>query len=230
MFLLRHGQSWFNLHFGETGIDPGIEDPEFTPLGARQAEAAARQLASAALTRIIVSPYTRALQTAQPVLAIHRVPIDIMHEVRERAAFVCDVGSPPEALAARFPHHDSQAFAAPMVARRHRVDGGRQGAGARLPRGGGRARRQRHHARRSATGPSFWRSPGGRLRTAKFSAGNPERPRIGAARAAFAACAACGAPLAAGICAAGPAWPEGYTGRIAALAVIETLNARLAEP
>ena len=106
MFLLRHGQSWFNLHFGETGIDPGIEDPELTPLGARQAEAAARQLASAALTRIIVSPYTRALQTAQPVLAIHRVPIDIMHEVRERAAFVCDVGSPPETLAARFPHHD----------------------------------------------------------------------------------------------------------------------------
>src|SRR5271167_2064634 len=80
MFLLRHGQSYFNLHFSETRVDPGIEDPELTPLGAQQA--------------------------AQPVLALHRVPVDIMHEVRERAAFVCDVGSPPELLAARFPHHD----------------------------------------------------------------------------------------------------------------------------
>ena len=30
----------------------------------------------------------------------------IMHEVRERAAFSCDVGTAPELLAARFPHHD----------------------------------------------------------------------------------------------------------------------------
>jgi broad specificity phosphatase PhoE len=106
MILLRHGQSYFNLHFSATRVDPGIEDPELTPLGAEQAAAAAARLAGAALTRIIVSPYTRALQTAQPMLAIHRVPVDIMHEVRERAAFVCDVGSPPELLAARFPHHD----------------------------------------------------------------------------------------------------------------------------
>ncbi len=104
--MLRHGQSYFNLHFSETRVDPGIEDPELTALGAEQAAAAARQLAGVALTRIIVSPYTRALQTAQPVLANHRVPVDIMHEVRERAAFVCDIGSPPELLAARFPHHD----------------------------------------------------------------------------------------------------------------------------
>src|ERR1039457_5721974 len=72
MFLLRHGQSYFNLHFSETRVDPGIEDPELTPLGAEQAAAAARLLAGAALTRIIVSPYTRALQTAKPVLPIHR--------------------------------------------------------------------------------------------------------------------------------------------------------------
>jgi broad specificity phosphatase PhoE len=106
MFLLRHGQSYFNLHFSETRVDPGIEDPELTPLGAEQAEAAAAQLAGTALTRIIVSPYTRALQTAEPILAIHRVPVDITREVRERAAFACDIGSTPEALATRFPHHD----------------------------------------------------------------------------------------------------------------------------
>jgi broad specificity phosphatase PhoE len=105
MFLLRHGQSYFNLHFNQTRVDPGIEDPELTPLGKEQAAAAAAQLAHVALTRIIISPYTRALQTAEPILAGHPVPVDIMHEVRERTAFVCDVGSNPQVLAARFPQH-----------------------------------------------------------------------------------------------------------------------------
>ena len=106
MLLLRHGQSYFNLYFGESRIDPGIEDPRLTPLGAEQAAAAARALAAATLTRIIVSPYTRALETAAPILAQHRVPVDILPEVRERAAFTCDIGSPPGVLAERFPHHD----------------------------------------------------------------------------------------------------------------------------
>jgi len=44
MFLLRHGQSRFNLHFNETRVDPGIEDPELTALGNEQAAAAAAQL------------------------------------------------------------------------------------------------------------------------------------------------------------------------------------------
>jgi broad specificity phosphatase PhoE len=106
MFLLRHGQSYFNLHFNATRVDPGIEDPELTPLGLEQAAAAAAQLSARAVTHIIISPYTRALQTAEPVLAIHKVPVAIMQEVREQAAYACDVGSPPEVLASRFPHHD----------------------------------------------------------------------------------------------------------------------------
>ncbi len=106
MFLLRHGQSYFNLHFTPTRVDPGIEDPELTELGVAQAHAAAAQLAQVPLTRIIVSPYVRALQTAEPILKFHQAPVQIMHEVRERAAFACDVGSSPEILAARFPRHD----------------------------------------------------------------------------------------------------------------------------
>lgn len=106
MLLLRHGQSYFNLHFNDTRVDPGIEDPELTPLGTEQAVAAAVFLADVVLTRIIISPFMRALQTAEPILAVHKVPVDIMHEVRERKAFACDVGSTPELLAARFPHHN----------------------------------------------------------------------------------------------------------------------------
>jgi broad specificity phosphatase PhoE len=106
MFLLRHGQSYFNLHFNATRVDPGIHDPELTPLGVEQAAAAARQLADANLSHVIISRFTRALQTAQPVLAIHKVPVKIMPEVREQAAFACDIGSHPEVLANRFPQHD----------------------------------------------------------------------------------------------------------------------------
>jgi glucosyl-3-phosphoglycerate phosphatase len=106
MYLLRHGQSYFNLHFSSTRVDPGIEDPELTPLGREQAAAAARKLEDTPITRIIVSPYLRALQTAQPFLERHKVPVSIMHEVRERTAYACDIGSTPETLALRFPHHD----------------------------------------------------------------------------------------------------------------------------
>jgi broad specificity phosphatase PhoE len=106
MYLLRHGQSLFNLHFNATRVDPGIHDPELTPLGLQQAAAAARTLADATLTRILISPYTRALQTAEPVLVARRMSAEIMHEVRERAAYACDVGSHPELLAGRFPQHE----------------------------------------------------------------------------------------------------------------------------
>jgi len=106
MFLLRHGQSYFNLHFTESRVDPGIEDPELTELGQAQAEAAAAQLSEVAISRVIVSPYTRALQTVRPILAQRPVPVEIMHEVRERTAFVCDIGSHPEVLGERFPDYD----------------------------------------------------------------------------------------------------------------------------
>src|SRR5580658_617226 len=81
MFLLRHGQSYFNLHFNRTRTDPGIEDPELTPAGIAQARTAASALTDTPLTRIIVSPYTRALQTAQPFLLTHDASFAIMHEV-----------------------------------------------------------------------------------------------------------------------------------------------------
>jgi broad specificity phosphatase PhoE len=105
MLLLRHGQSYFNLHFSAHRVDPGIEDPALTPLGHEQAAAAASALASLPLTRIIASPYTRALETAEAVRRVHPVPLEVMHEVRERAAFACDVGSIPAVLAQRFPQH-----------------------------------------------------------------------------------------------------------------------------
>jgi broad specificity phosphatase PhoE len=106
MILLRHGQSEFNLHFTATRRDPGIQDPKLTPLGHEQAEAAAEALAAEGIERIIVSPYTRALQTATPVARRLGVPLQITPIVRERYAFVCDVGSPRTQLEQSWPDHD----------------------------------------------------------------------------------------------------------------------------
>jgi broad specificity phosphatase PhoE len=104
MILVRHGQSEFNLHYSQTRIDPGIEDPKLTPLGASQAQLTAAALASYAPRRILSSPYHRALETAEIIAAHLELPIEIDPIVGERAAFSCDIGSPPHRLAQRWPH------------------------------------------------------------------------------------------------------------------------------
>lgn len=103
MILLRHGQSEFNLHFGATRIDPGIADPRLTKLGQQQAEVAAEAMAAEDIRRIVVSPYTRALQTALPIAKRLGLGLTITPTVRERYAFSCDVGRPVTELAMEFP-------------------------------------------------------------------------------------------------------------------------------
>ena len=106
MILLRHGQSEFNLLFTATRRDPGIIDPRLTELGHSQAEQAAEALTHEGIERIIVSPYSRALQTAAPVAAKLGIPVYVNPIVAERYAFSCDVGSPASHLARGWPHHD----------------------------------------------------------------------------------------------------------------------------
>lgn len=105
MILLRHGQSEFNVHFTATRKDPGIQDPKLTPVGHRQAEQAAEALRAEGITRILASPYTRALQTAAPVARALGLPVAVHPVVRERYAFTCDVGSPRGALRLAWPDH-----------------------------------------------------------------------------------------------------------------------------
>ena len=124
MILLRHGQSEFNLHFTATRRDPGIADPRLTELGHSQAEQAAEQLADQGIRRIIVSPYTRALQTARPVAARLGVPVSVDPIVRERFAFACDIGSPRAALERDWPGHDFSAVEEVWWPRGGRTRGG----------------------------------------------------------------------------------------------------------
>jgi broad specificity phosphatase PhoE len=109
MILLRHGQSEFNLHFTANHRDPGIADPPLTPLGHAQAGQAAAALAGTGVQRVIVSPYTRALQTAVPLARTLGAAVVVNPGVRERYAFSCDVGSPRSELERAWPTLDFSA-------------------------------------------------------------------------------------------------------------------------
>ena len=106
MILLRHGQSEFNRLLHETGRDPGIPDAPLTPLGHQQAAAAAEALAGEDIRRILCSPYTRALQTAEPVARRHGLPVTVTPTVRERYSASCDIGSARAELALAWPALD----------------------------------------------------------------------------------------------------------------------------
>lgn len=93
MLLLRHGQSEFNVVYKKTRVDPGIRDPKLTELGHQQVSSAVNYLTDRKISRILTSPYTRALQTARIVADAIGVAIEINPHIGERAAFVCDLGT-----------------------------------------------------------------------------------------------------------------------------------------
>ena len=96
----------FNVVFGETKQDPGIEDPPLTEVGFSQADELAERFAELDIRRIISSPYTRALQTARTVANRLDVPVTVEPDVRERTAYVCDVGTVTSGLSVDWPHLD----------------------------------------------------------------------------------------------------------------------------
>jgi len=104
MILVRHGQSEFNVVFSVTRVDPGIRDPRLTEEGRRQATAAAETLAGRGIERLIASPYSRALETAEIVARRLDVTIAVEPLVGERAALACDVGTPRAHMKTRWPH------------------------------------------------------------------------------------------------------------------------------
>ena len=104
MYLLRHGQSEFNVVYGKTRKDPGIVDPKLTPLGANQALNAAKFLEPLGLKKILSSPYRRALETATIVARHLNLNITAWPVLGEHAVFDCDIGSTKSQLCADFPH------------------------------------------------------------------------------------------------------------------------------
>jgi broad specificity phosphatase PhoE len=106
MIFIRHGQSEFNVIYGQTRQDPGIEDPAITKLGVAQAEQAACFLDGMNVRRLISSPYRRALQTAAIIAKRLGLSIAVNPMVREHYAFSCDIGTPRDGLIQEWPGID----------------------------------------------------------------------------------------------------------------------------
>lgn len=107
MFFIRHGESEFNAVFSGTGRDPGVVDAGLTERGRAQAKSAAEILKSRNITRIISSPYARALETAAiigGVLGIKNFGTTPL--LGERALYSCDVGTCKADLTKKWTAHD----------------------------------------------------------------------------------------------------------------------------
>lgn len=103
LILIRHGQSEFNVHYGQTRVDPGIRDPGLTALGRRQARQAGLSIKGREIRRLVASPYKRAVQTALIVGETLGLDVTIDPRIGERAAFMCDIGTPRSMLAREWP-------------------------------------------------------------------------------------------------------------------------------
>ncbi len=105
IYLIRHAQSAFNAVYDPDAPDPMIFDAPITSLGEEQALQARNEIEQLELANVIVSPFTRTLQTASLIFG-SRLPFQINAMVREQLCNSCDVGSPPHELARDYPHLD----------------------------------------------------------------------------------------------------------------------------
>ena len=105
IYLIRHAQSAFNAVHDPNKPDPMIFDAPITAIGESQAINARDEVKQLNITNVIVSPFTRTLQTAQLIFG-NSLPFQINSEVREQLYNSCDVGSPPNKLAKYYPHLD----------------------------------------------------------------------------------------------------------------------------
>ncbi|MCX8501844.1 MAG: histidine phosphatase family protein [Alphaproteobacteria bacterium] len=103
MFLVRHGQSEFNVHFSVTRQDPLIRDPNLTEVGRQQVKAAAQSLRNYDLKQIVSSPYRRTLQTAEILSESLGLDCTIDAIVGEHALYHCDIGTETSRLKRDWP-------------------------------------------------------------------------------------------------------------------------------
>ncbi|MFT9025434.1 histidine phosphatase family protein [Acetobacter indonesiensis] len=106
MIILRHCESEFNRLYTLTGRDPGVADPSLSQQGRDHAQRLVQELAAEPITRILASPFTRALETAAPIAKALGITPEITPLVRERGMYSCDEGSPASALCAAWPRLD----------------------------------------------------------------------------------------------------------------------------
>jgi broad specificity phosphatase PhoE len=101
IYFIRHGQSEFNAAY-RGAEDPFIFDAPLTALGFQQAAEVRTRMSELNVTRVITSPLTRAIQTAQTIFD-GIAPIEVRHGHHELLKYSGDVGRHPDALRADFP-------------------------------------------------------------------------------------------------------------------------------
>ena len=102
IYLIRHGQSEFNLAHKKGGPDPMIWDAPLTEFGCKQALEAREQILDLRIEQVLTSPLTRAIQTAK-IMFDGIAPIKVIPDHRELIIHSCDVGVPPSVLRDKFP-------------------------------------------------------------------------------------------------------------------------------
>ena len=79
-YYVRHGETETNAN----RLVAGSLDVDLTPLGRRQARAAAKVLADKPITSVYSSPLKRAAHTAEPIAKAMNLPVIIVPEIAER--------------------------------------------------------------------------------------------------------------------------------------------------
>jgi glucosyl-3-phosphoglycerate phosphatase len=101
IYLIRHGQSTFNALFDLNPVDPLHFDARLSQLGIGQVTAARQAASEIPVDLVVVSPLTRAIQTAVGLFGDANIPMIITDLHRERLEHSCDVGRSPSAFICR---------------------------------------------------------------------------------------------------------------------------------
>jgi len=102
IYLIRHGQSEFNKVHIKGGPDPMVWDAPLTALGCEQARQARDKIAELEIEQVLVSPLTRAIQSAELIFN-GIAPIRVIPDHRELLTHSCDVGVSATVLRHKFP-------------------------------------------------------------------------------------------------------------------------------
>lgn len=106
VYLIRHGQSTFNVLYDLNGVDPLDYDAPLSELGIRQCAQARQEAIKLGVDLVVVSPLTRALETAIELFGGDPVPITVSSIHIENLANSCDIGRNPTVLSKAFPMLD----------------------------------------------------------------------------------------------------------------------------
>ncbi|MFO1302494.1 MAG: histidine phosphatase family protein [Burkholderiales bacterium] len=101
---IRHGESTFNAAWAASPTDPMHWDARLSARGREQVRQARASLAEHPVELVLVSPLTRAIETALGLFEDHPASpaVEVVPLLRERVENSCDVGRRPAELAAEF--------------------------------------------------------------------------------------------------------------------------------